>query len=207
MLATNKDNIERILSQFEPGIPISYRELRGSNSHSATRRAITTLCSEKRLLRVMHGFYVRPKRSKILPNITVLCSPEALAQAWANEKGYILVSTSLKEQTQLRFQTQMQIHSVFWSNGPNKKISIGNATAFIQHVPDSYLLWHDQRLGNLYRALIDRDVKYIKANQVKEALSILYSSDSERRKAIQTLLQHKTALPYWRPILLSLLTN
>lgn len=87
--------LDRIL-EFESGEHIAFRKLRGYGSDSATQRWLKHFCQKGTLIRVMTGFYVRPKPIASLPNITITCEPAALANAWAQEKGYILTTTDVR---------------------------------------------------------------------------------------------------------------
>lgn len=197
---TVRDKIFNRILELEPARPIPYRLFRGFGSNSSTHRAVGQLCEEGHLTRVMTGFYVRPKKLKSLPNITVTCSPEDLAKAWAKERNYILTTTGFEEAYRLRFQTQAPIQTQFWTNGPNKTFEIGNALVFAKHVPDDLLLWHDLPEGRLYRALQEINPKYTRSRDFRKALSILYSSDKKRKCAVLLLLQNRS-IQAWHSLL------
>ncbi|WP_096084479.1 DUF6088 family protein [Agaribacterium haliotis] len=189
---TVRDKIYCLLLTLEPAKPFPYRRLKGAGSESSTKRAIRQLCEEGHLLRVMTGFYVRPKKHKLLPNITITCSPENLTKAWAKERGYILTTTSFEEAYRLRFQTQAPVQTEYWTNGPSRTFTVGNAIASTRHVPDNLLLWHDLPVGRLYRALQSLSVEHTKPRELQKALSILYSTEKEISQALLQMEQNES---------------
>ncbi len=130
-----RDNILGRILEFEPGEPIAFRKLRGYGSDSATQRWVKHFCQKGTLTRVMTGFYVRPKPIASLPNITITCEPEALAKAWAQEKGYILTTSDIEELYRLRFQTQMPSIPSCGQMAPAKSLRSGMPLC----LPDTFL--------------------------------------------------------------------
>lgn len=190
---TVRDKIYSRLLELEPSKPLPYRLLKGLGSESSTQRAVRQLCEEGHLTRVMTGFYVRPKKHNSMQNITLTCSPETLAKAWARERSYILTTTSFEEAYRLRFQTQAPVQTEYWTNGPSRTFKIGNAIASTRHVPDDLLLWHDLPIGRLYRALQSIPFRCIKPRDLKNALTILYSTKKEINQALQLMTQNQPA--------------
>lgn len=190
---TVRDKVYSRILELQPVKPFPYRLLRGLGSESSTQRAVRQLCEEGHLVRVMTGFYVQPKKLESVPNITVTCSPEDLAKAWAKERGYILTTTSFEEAYRLRFQTQAPMQTEYWTNGPSRTFKIGNAIASSRHVPDNLLLWHDLPIGRLYRALQSLPFKYIKSSDLKKALTILYSTEKEINQALLLMTLNQPA--------------
>lgn len=133
------DKIYNRILKLEPTKPFPYRLLKGSGSESSTQRAVRQFCEEGHLVRVMTGFYVRPKKHKLLPDVTVTCSPENLAKAWAKERGYIFTTTRFEEAYFLRFQTQTPMQTEYWTNGSSRTFKVGNAIVFTRHVSDGLL--------------------------------------------------------------------
>ncbi|WP_353302581.1 DUF6088 family protein [Sessilibacter corallicola] len=197
---TVRDKIYSRLLELEPATPLPYHLFKGLGSESSTQRAIRRLCEEGHLIRVMTGYYVRPKKHKSLPNITVTCSPETLAKAWAKERGYILTTTGFEEAYRLKFQTQAPVQTVYWTNGPSKTFKIGNAIAFTKHVADDLLLWHDLPVGCLYRAMLNMEAENSNSIKFNRALSLLFKSARARKKAISDLYQVKS-LNNWTALL------
>lgn len=195
-----RDNILGRILEFEPGEPIAFRKLRGYGSDSATQRWVKHFCQKGTLTRVMTGFYVRPKPIASLPNITITCEPEALAKAWAQEKGYILTTSGVEELYRLRFQTQMPVHTQLWTNGPSKTFKIGNARVSTRHVPPSKLMWHNIPLGRLFRALQALNPKTTSSEKLMRAFKLLSHSERETRIGLYTLLK-EPSLAKWAPVL------
>lgn len=195
-----RDKIYSRILELEPAKPFPYRLLKGLGSESSTQRAVRQLCEDGHLIRMMTGFYVRPKKHKLLPNITVTCSPEDLVKAWAKERSYILTTTSFEEAYRLRFQTQAPMRTEYWTNGPSKTFKIGNAIAFTRHVPDDLLLWHDLPVGRLYRALRSLSVEHTKPRELKKALSIVYPNSRAFNETKSYLLQIGL-IKDWEPML------
>jgi len=195
---TVRDKIQSHLIQLESGVPILHRQLKGFGSNSATQKALRSLCEEGSLVRVMKGYYVRPKKLTSIPSIAVTCTPKDIAKLWAKEKGYILTSTSFEEAYRLRFQTQMPVKTQFWTDGPNKVFTVGKATVSVKHVAASKLLWHDLPLGRLYRAMQVLKPEYTSEPDLKQVLKKLCTSDQEIDESM-ALLSSEPLLKKWHP--------
>jgi len=198
MTMTVLERIQDKLSKFKPGKPIPYRQLKGFGSNSSTQRALRHLCQQGDLVRVMVGFYVRPKVLDSVPSVTITCSPEDLALAWAREQNHILTTTSFEESYRLGFQTQMPVKKLFWTNGPNRVFVVGNSTVSVGHVSSFKLLWYDQPVGSLYRALLDLPYEHTKEDEILSALRRLYDSENEARSALNQLIGVRQ-LRNWHP--------
>ena len=200
MKKTTKALIVEKLLKLEPGIPTPYREFKQLGSSSSVHRAIYDLCETGNLVRVMRGFYAKPKLIPALPGKTISCSPEGLAHAWAIERGYVLVTSGFEEAYKLRFQTQAPVKAQLWSNGPNKIISIGHAHLTIKHVKKSKLLWSDAPLGRLYRALLTQHPNHLHTKSLQQAFLLLYEHDSDVQIAVAEL-KKSAETKIWRPLL------
>ena len=194
------------IMEFASGQPITYRELKGYGSESATQRWLKHFCQEGTIIRVMTGYYVRPRSIASLPNLVVACEPTALAKAWTKENGYILTTTDFEELYRLRFQTQMSVHPQFWTNAPSKTFKIGNASVFIRHVPPSKLLWHDIPLGRLFRALQALNPETTRTEKLERAFRLLGLSENEIKIGISMMIDERS-LARWSPALRAVLDS
>ena len=174
------------------------------DSKSSVQHALRKLCKDGDLINIARGFYVKPKIVSSLPGVELSCSTESLAESWAKDRGYILTSTDTEEQYRLRFCTQAPMKIIYWSDGPYRTFQIGYSAIEIRHVADSKLIWHNQQIGRIFRALLTLRPDYCFETPLKKALFMLCHTESEVDNAILRLLSVKL-LKNWKPILSKLL--
>ncbi|TQV87661.1 DUF6088 family protein [Aliikangiella coralliicola] len=188
------------LSNIAKSTPFTVRKFTDLGSSSSVHRILSRLCNEGKIIRVMRGFYVLPSEIDSLPNVKFSASVESLARAWALDRGYKLVATGIEEAYRLRLQTQAPVKSIYWTNGPSRTISIENATAIIRHVSDSKLRWSDEPLGNLFRAMLVLDPKYVKRHHFKRALDICLKSEEQKITGLNKLSKVRE-LKHWQHLI------
>lgn len=193
--------VENKISGIEKGIPFTVNYFSELANRSSIQRILSRLHSVGKIVRVMRGFYVRPKTLTYTQNAVFTTSVELLAKAWAKEKGYKLAESGMESAYRLHFQTQAPVKIIYWSDGPNKLIQIGYSTAQIKHVSNFNLQWAEEPLGRIFRAFIETPPNSITNAQLKKALSSCFQSTDDKFLGIKALL-NEPKLKTWHPLLL-----
>ncbi|WP_444997905.1 DUF6088 family protein [Aliikangiella sp. IMCC44359] len=185
---TLKNAVEIRLRKIDKGTPFTIKHFSELGTRTSVQRILSKLCTEDKLVRVMRGFYVRPRILAYAKNAIFTTSAESLAKAWAEDRDYQLVEQGIESAYRLRFQTQMPVKLIYWSDGPNKLIQIGHSTVKIIHVSSFKLQWAKEPIGRVYRALLVTNPEYISEIKLRKALSICFQSIASKENGIKALL-------------------
>lgn len=175
------------IRRMNKGVPFSINRLRDLGTHAAVQKALSRLEKQGVIERVYKGIYSRPERLMTAPTVSVTASPKDVAREWAKTRGYTLVEQGHEASYRLGFQTQMPVRTIYWSNGPTRRFSVGNASVEVRHVADSKLRWKERPEGQLLRALLVLSPESVGATEFKRAISRLNLSESEARKVVKRL--------------------
>lgn len=124
---TVTESIRKKLAQYAQGEPFSVSELRdfGSN-RAAVDQALSRLARAGEIRRVARGLYTRPKSSPIL-GVLPVAAPK-IAAAAARAQGVQLSISGAEAANRLGLSTQVPTQTIYWSDGPRRKIQVGNQT-------------------------------------------------------------------------------
>ena len=147
------EKISARLQRMKRGTPFSINGFYSLGSHTSVQKAMSRLTKEGIITRVSRGYYVRPKPLKSVPPIQMTTSAEQVARAWARDNGYKLVHQGQESAYRLGLQTQAPVKTIFWSNGPSRRFSIGNEVVEIRHTGKQKLRWAGLPEGALLRSL------------------------------------------------------
>ncbi|MBT9586530.1 type IV toxin-antitoxin system AbiEi family antitoxin domain-containing protein [bacterium] len=120
------EEIRRRVGQYPLGEPFSVSEMRTLGQRAAVDQALSRLARTGEIHRVARGFYARPKISPVLGPLSVSAPKVALAAARA--QGAQLSISGAEAANRLGLSTQVPTQTVFWSDGPRRKIRVGNQT-------------------------------------------------------------------------------
>ncbi len=192
--------VEVRLSEIDEGIPFTINRLSDLGTRSSIQSILQKLCDRGIIMRVMRGFYTRPKILAFAKNEVSTTSVDLLARAWADDRKYLLVDSGMQSAYRLRFQSQAPMKIIYWTNGPTKVIRIGYSTANIQHVSDFKLQWANETLGGIFRAFLVVSPGAISNKKLKLIFSNCFQSTTETKQAIKSLLC-EPRLKNWHPLL------
>lgn len=111
--------------RMKRGVPFSISGFYSLGSRASVQQAMSRLVKEA-CWWVERGFYSRPKPLKNLPSVNVVASANAVAAAWAKERGYKITLQGLEAAYRLGLQTQAPVKRIYWSNGPTREFRVGN---------------------------------------------------------------------------------
>ena len=117
---SSAEKVSARIQRMKRGVPFAISGFYSLGSRASVEKAMSRLAKAGVVSRVSKGFYVRPKPLKSIPSISVTTSAKQVAQAWAKEHGYKLVSQGEESAYRLGFQTQAPVKTILWSNGPTR---------------------------------------------------------------------------------------
>jgi hypothetical protein len=161
------------LKHIEPGTPFTFKCFYHLGSRSSIQRVITQLIREEAIVRLVKGYYVKPKTLTSNSSIKVTASAEQLAIAWAKENDYKLTTQGMESAYRLGFQHQAPMRTIYWSNGPSRQFRVGNNMVEIRHVADSKLQWCGLPEGELFKAMLVRPPKGLNKQNLLQAFKRL----------------------------------
>lgn len=141
------------IQRMKRGVPFAINRFYELGSETAVQKALSRLAEEGVISRVAKGIYVRPKSLPSLPSITLKPSAVTIAQVWAKEHNYTLVSQGMEAAYRLGFQTQAPVKTIFWSDGPSRSFVVGKEVVEVRHIARGKLRWNDRPEGELLRGL------------------------------------------------------
>ncbi len=189
--------------RMKRGIPFPISGFYSLGSRASVQQAMSRLVKEGLLVRVERGFYSRPKPLKNLPSVNVVASANAVAAAWAKERGYKITLQGLEAAYRLGLQTQAPVKRIYWSNGPTREFRVGNELIRIQHKSASRLRWLNRPEGELMRGLLSLDQQHTPLETLKNAFHRLSIPPAKARQ-IAGKLMNEPALHAWRSQLITL---
>lgn len=190
---------ERV-KRLQRGKPFPIQEFYRLGTRSSVQAAMSRIVKKGAVIRVARGIYVRPKQLSSTPSIMVTTSPEKVARTWAKLRGYKLASQGLEAAYNVGFQKQAPIRTVYWSDGPTREFSVGNARVYIRHVSDKKLRWIGRPEGLLLRAITVTKPEFIDIRALHLALKRLSLSGTQAKLVIQKLKQADLSLGWLQKI-------
>ena len=187
------------LKSFKTGTPIPLRCLaKYGGGKNDLHREIKTLIDDGVLVRLMRGFYARPRLIPSIPGAEVLPSPFELAQTWARENEYLLVPQGETEAHRLGFQRQQPVQELLWTNGPTKTISVKKACVHVRKVASYKLFWPNEPSGKILRALTTLNPRWVTYDDLFQAFKLSHNSVAQVKLSLKRLASLKE-LKGWRP--------
>ncbi|RFS24960.1 hypothetical protein DVR12_07165 [Chitinophaga silvatica] len=123
----------------------------GRIEYDQLRIALSRLVKEQKLLRLGHGIYYYPEIDK---NLGILYpSMEDIAYAIAANENITITPTRESALNKLGLSTQVPIHVVFLSNGPNKVVRIGSNKIIYKSISNKKVSRANSKLELIVSAL------------------------------------------------------
>jgi len=184
---SSAEKVSARIQRMKRGVPFAISGFYSLGSRASVEKAMSRLAKGGVVSRVAKGFYVRPKPLKSIPSISVTTSAKQVAQAWAKEHGYKLVSQGEESAYRLGFQTQAPVKTILWSNGPSRRFEIGKEVVEVRRITKQKLRWAERPEGELYRSFFAVSPESVEASQMMEALKRLSISKKESKAVLHKL--------------------
>ncbi len=144
---------ERILvhaTGLPEGVPVSAKGLLHLGNRAAVDQALSRLTERGQLIRAGRGVYLRPVISRFG---TRMPSVEQAVEAFATQKGEIIVSNGAAAANALGLTTQVPVRSVYLTSGRSRKMRFGKQVVELRHAPRWQLALANRPAGEAVRAL------------------------------------------------------
>ena|SRR3989442_1363252 len=170
------------------------REFAELGPRTAVDQALSRLQRSGEIRRIARGIYEFPK---IHPRIGILSpSPEAVAIAVAAKTNSRVSVSEAKAANLLGLSTQVPAQNVFLTDGPSRRLKIGNQTIFLKHAAPSKLLGAGTEAGIVIQAV--RSLGRRRASEIPVELL----SEQIPRSVKSQIKRLAAAAPAWsQPIL------
>lgn len=179
--------VEIRIKRIQKGLPFAINGFYKLGSRAAVQKALSRLTKLGEIFRLQRGIYCRPKPLKSLPSLTVTASAEQVAQLWARQHKYKLVSQGLEEAYRLGLQTQAPITKLYWTNGPSREFLVGNQKVVVKHIGENLLKWSNAPEGRLLRALSVFGESELPNSAFKQVFSRLQIAGQEANELLNKL--------------------
>lgn len=133
------------------GKPFTTRRFLRLGSRMAIDKTLSRLAREGVIQRIVHGMYVRPRKSLFVGNI--MPSTERIVEVLAKEHGETIQINGAEAALRFRLSTQVPTIPVYHTSGPNRNLKIGNLTIRLKHVSNRKLCLAGKRPGLALAAL------------------------------------------------------
>jgi len=191
------ERVSNRVSRMKRGVPFSINGFYTLGNHTSVQKAMSRLAKVNIIERVSKGFYVRPKQLASIPSVKTTASAEQVAEVWAKEYGYKLVSQGQEAAYRLGLQTQAPIKVILWSNGPSREFRVGNEVVQVRHITEKKLRWAGKPEGTLLRGLVVTPPESIEFPSILSAIKRLSLSKEEALSALHKLSE-ASVLHGWR---------
>lgn len=181
---------EKILNEaarLPEGALISAMELLHLGSRAAVDQALKRLKTQKELMSIGRGIYVRPVKTRFGPRAP---AAEKVIERFAATRAETIVPHGAAAANSLGLTTQVPTKLVYLTSGRSRKLKLGAQVVEMQHAPRWMLLPSHRAAGEAVRAL-----EWIGEHRAAEALTVL--KRRLPRPALEELVALRPALPDW----------
>lgn len=181
---------ERILEHsrsLPEGALISAKELLYLGSRPAVDQSLKRLYERNELMRVGHGLYVAPVKTRFG---TRAPAAEKVIEGLSATRAETIVPHGAAAANMLGLTTQVPTKHVYLTSGPNRQFRLGAQIVEIKHAPQWMLLPTKPAAGQAVRAL-----EWLGEQGAAEALKALKRKLPEN--TLQDLVALRPALPIW----------
>src|SRR5438046_212281 len=129
---TTVQAIRNRINEIEMGEPFTSTQFNGLGTRAALDQTLSRFVKQGEIARISRGVFVRPKKSRYVGE--VLPEPSKVAQAIASVHRETIQVQGAEAARLLGLTTQMPLQAVFYTNGPNRKLKLGNLPLILKHV-------------------------------------------------------------------------
>jgi len=125
MYKSTKDNIATRIARGGRGRILFLQDMENVSNHESVKKAFQRLTNEGTLIRLAQGIYWYPKIDTELGLGVLMPDATNVVQAIARRDKIRIAPTAAYAQNALGFSTQVQANTVFYTDGPGRRIKIG----------------------------------------------------------------------------------
>ena len=144
------ERIRSYAGKLPEGTPVAAKSLLHLGTRAALDQALSRLAERGQLIRTGRGVYLSPVTSRFG---TRPPSVEQAIQAFAMQRGEVIVSSGAAAANALGLTTQVPIQSVYLTSGLSREMPIGNQLVELRHAPRWQLAFGNEPAGQVIRAL------------------------------------------------------
>ncbi len=144
-------NIAHKVHLIPEGLPFSSSQFLKYGSRNTIDQTIGRMVKQGIIIRVSRGIYLKPKKSRLAGPI--LPSSWEIAQFIAKKTGAIIQVHGAEAARYFGLTTQMPTQAIYLTNGPNRKLCIGNLNITLKHVSPRKLIYTGSKVGMAITAL------------------------------------------------------
>lgn len=181
--------LKQHVARQEKGVPFATRSLLHFGSRAAVDEALYRLTKQGVISRVGRGLYVCPRVSKYAGEVPP--TPEAIAKVVASSSQAKVDIAGAAAANMLGLSTQMPTQSVFITDGPSRKITVGKMQVTLRHVTRRKLAFAGTPAGRALTALLYLGREAVGPKEVAQVRRAI--GESEFRKLTRAV----NVLPGW----------
>lgn len=183
--------LEEAIQTLEKGTLIVAQDFLELGNYEAVKRALSRLCEEGKLTRVLRGMYQTPNYNAFLKK-DIGTSPKKVAGKLAEKFGWTIAPAEDTALNELGLSTQVPAKYTFISDGPTKKYTLDNGMAiYFKHKTNKEISKLTTKEASVLEAI--QTISQEKMNdQIRKKLK--HSLNSEE---INHLLKQGKSMRYW----------
>lgn len=171
-------SIEGQIDELIPGELVFPTDFRGKGSEAAIKMSLSRLVKEKKLERVAHGIYYRPKIHPIIGKL--LPSPEEVAKGIAKKERVRIRPTGAYALNQLGLSEQVPTKLSYITDGQARAIKVGKAEITFKHTTPKKFSMKGQISSLLIQGLEELGIKNMElaTDNFKEKIKLLIEKEN-----------------------------
>jgi len=175
---TVAEAIRKHIKSIKKGKPFTSSRFLKLGSRAAMDKAVSRLVEEGSIQRLSRGVFVRPETSPFIGNIMPEISE--IVEVIARNHGETIQVHGAEAARRFKLSTQMPTTPVFYTNGPGRKIKIGNMTVKLMHTTSHRRLqFAGQKTGLALSALWYLGKNNVNSSVIQKVRSGLSSREYE----------------------------
>jgi hypothetical protein len=143
--------------------------------NTAVRQALSRLVRRGKIRRLDHGIYDYPRVSSRLGSLSP--EPDAVARVLAKRSGTRLQVSGVTAANILGLSTQVPGKLVYYTDGPSRRVRVGNQVISFRHAAPRYLRSAGRMTGTVLQALRHLGPKGVDQKVIDTLASTLSASD------------------------------
>lgn len=144
------EQIFKYAKRLPEGTPVAAKSLLHLGHRAAVDQALSRLAARGHLIRAGRGVYLLPVTSRFG---TRAPSVEQVVEAFAAQRGEVIVPSGAAAANSLGLTTQVPVRSVYLTSGRTRKMNLGKQIIELRHAPRWQLALAHRPAGQAVRAL------------------------------------------------------
>lgn len=157
MYKSTKDDIATRIARGKRGRILFIQDMDKVANHESVKKAFQRLTKEGTLIRLAQGIYCYPKIDTELGLGIITPGRDDIAYAIARRDNIRIAPTAAYAQNALGLSTQVQANTVFYTDGPGRRIKVGTGKGILLiHTSDmSRFAFRSKLMQLIVTALVD----------------------------------------------------